>query len=836
MPVPTATIRFADTTLSIGETTEVTFTFSEAVTGFTNADLTIPNGTLTSVISGDGGVIWTATFTPSASVTDATNHITLDNTGVSASGTPGVGTTDSDNYVIDTRRPTATITLAHSNLLADETSLVTVEFSEAVAGFTNADLTVANGTLSAVSTDNGGLTFTAIFTPSEGINSASNVITLANTGVADLAGNTGSGTTNSNNYAIDTVRPTATIWVADNALTIGETSGVTITFSEAVAGFSNADLSIANGTLSGVGSSDGGITWTATFTPSNAITNTANFITLDNSGVNNAAGNAGSGTTNSNDYAIDTVRPTATIVVADNALSTGETSTVAFTFSEAVNGFTLADLTVSNGTLSGLTAVDAGVTWTATFTPAAGISDSSNIITLDNTGVTDLAGNAGSGTTDSNNYALDHIRPTAAIALDKASLIAGETATVTITFSEAVRDFDLTDLTPAFGALSDLATTNDIVWTATFTPTARILEAANTMSLNMAGVKDKAGNSGIGPVQSVSYALNTMNPTATIVVADTTLTAGETSLVTITFSEAVSGFSNEDLTIEGGVLSIVNSSDGGVTWTGRLTPSANLSDTTNLITLDNTGVMSAGNFAGIGTTHSNNYAVSTPAPEPEPNTPTAGDDVITLPAAGGTISAGAGDDSVAGGGGGDFVHGNTGDDSLVGGGGDDIVRGGQGADFVQGNTGDDLIFGDLGDDTAVGGQGSDFVQGAAGDDYVAGDLGNDTVLGGQGDDRVLGGAGDDYVSGDLGNDTLTGGTGADLFNFSGGAGRDVVTDFSRAQGDQIRISPSDAANFSALSSHIASQGEDTLITLGAQTVVLVGVSAGSLTAADFVFA
>ena len=55
--------------------------------------------------------------------------------------------------------------------------------------------------------------------------------------MTDLAGNAGSGTTDSNNYAIDTVRPTATIVVADTALSIGETSLVTITFSEAVSGF-----------------------------------------------------------------------------------------------------------------------------------------------------------------------------------------------------------------------------------------------------------------------------------------------------------------------------------------------------------------------------------------------------------------------------------------------------------------------------------------------------------------------------------------------------------------------------------------------------------------------
>jgi hypothetical protein len=120
---------------------------------------------------------------------------------------------------------------------------------------------------------------------------------------------------------------------------------VTITFSEAVTGFTTADLTVANGTLSGLSSSDGGITWTATLTPTSSITDTTNLITLDNTGVVDLAGNAGSGTTDSNNYAIDTARPTATIVVADNNLRIGETSLVTITFSEAVTGFTNADLT-----------------------------------------------------------------------------------------------------------------------------------------------------------------------------------------------------------------------------------------------------------------------------------------------------------------------------------------------------------------------------------------------------------------------------------------------------------------------------------------------------------
>ncbi|WP_460130492.1 Ig-like domain-containing protein [Pseudomonas sp. H1_D05] len=612
---PTATVVFAQNTLKIGDTSLVTITFSEAVSGFTNADLTIANGTLTAVSSADGGITWTATFTPSANITDATNLVTLDNTGVAdLAGNAGSGTTDSNNYSIDTQRPTATIVIADPALSAGETSLVTITFSEAISGFTNADLAVPNGTLTAVSSADGGITWTATFTPTVGVNDTSNIITLANTGIADLAGNAGTGTTNSGNFTINTVAPTATIVVADNSLTIGETSLVTITFSEAVSGFNNADLTIANGTLTAVSSSDGGITWTATFTPTSNITDASNLISLDNSGVQNASGNAGNGTTNSNNYAIDTQRPTATIALADSALGVGQTTTVTITFSEAVSGLTLADLTVANGTLSGLSTSD-NITYTATFTPSAGITDTSNIITLDNTGITDVAGNTGSGTTDSGNYVIDSQRPTATIVISDTDLRPGEAALVTITFSEAVTGFDNSDLSVANGTLSNVSSSDGgITWTATFTPTIGLSDATNLIVLNNAGISDLAGNAGTGTTNSANYAVQTEVPTATIVVADSSLKAGETSIVTITFSEAVSGFSNADLTIANGTLSNVASSDGGITWTATLTPTANITDTSNLITLDNSGVTNASGNSGVGTTDSNNFAIDTALP------------------------------------------------------------------------------------------------------------------------------------------------------------------------------------------------------------------------------
>ncbi|WP_122290816.1 Ig-like domain-containing protein, partial [Pseudomonas syringae] len=613
---PTATIVVADNALAVGETSLVTITFSEAVSGFTNADLNIANGTLSAVSSSDGGVTWTATLTPTAGITDSSNLIALNNAGVTdAAGNAGNGLTFSNNYAIDSARPTASIVVADSALSVGETSLVTITFSEAVSGFDNSDLSVPNGTLSAVSSGDGGITWTATFTPGANVADTTNLISLNNAGVADLAGNAGAGVTNSGNFTIDTVRPTATVVVADSALSIGETSLVTITFSEAVSGFNNADLTVENGTLSAVSSNDGGITWTATFTPTANITDTSNLITLDNSGVANASGNTGSGIISSNNYAIDTALPTATIVVADSALSIGETSLVTITFSEAVSGFTNADLTISNGTLSAVSSNDGGITWTATLTPTAGTTSASNSITLNNAGVTDLAGNAGSGLTTSSNYAVDSAAPTATIVVADSTLSVGETSLVTITFSEAVSGFDNSDLNVPNGTLSPVSSSDGgITWTATFTPGANVNASTGQISLNNAGVTDLAGNAGNGTISSGSFTVDTTRPSATIVMADTALSAGETSLVTVTFSQAVSGFSNADLSVANGTLSAVSSSDGGITWTATFTPDANVTDSSNLITLDNTGVTNASGNAGSGTTASNNYAIDTQRP------------------------------------------------------------------------------------------------------------------------------------------------------------------------------------------------------------------------------
>jgi hypothetical protein len=103
----------------------------------------------------------------------------------------------------------------------------------------------------------------------------------------------------------------------------------------------------------------------------------------------------------------DQTGPQVTIIVADNYVMRGETSLVTFVWSEVVSGFSLADVTADNGTLSGLTTSD-NITFTATFTPTSTeIVDATNVVTVDLEGVQDSSGNWGVGSATSNNYTVD---------------------------------------------------------------------------------------------------------------------------------------------------------------------------------------------------------------------------------------------------------------------------------------------------------------------------------------------------------------------------------------------------------------------------------------------
>ena len=111
---------------------------------------------------------------------------------------------------------------------------------------------------------------------------------------------------------------------------------------------------------------------------------------------------------------------------------------------------------------------------------------------------------------------------------------------------------------------------------------------------------------------------------------------------------------------------------------------------------------------------------------------------------------------------------------------------------------DRILNGTTGNDSLNGGGGNDSLNGQAGNDRLQGLAGNDSLAGLAGADSLDGGAGNDWLIGGAGRDVLTGGTGADLFRFTAlddsavGTNRDVITDFTRGEGDRIDLSWIDA--------------------------------------------
>ncbi|QNJ13758.1 putative cadherin domain-containing protein [Synechococcus sp. A18-46.1] len=147
------------------------------------------------------------------------------------------------------------------------------------------------------------------------------------------------------------------------------------------------------------------------------------------------------------------------------------------------------------------------------------------------------------------------------------------------------------------------------------------------------------------------------------------------------------------------------------------------------------------------------------------------------------IVLGEDDDTLHGGGGNDTIGAAGGDDLLIGGRGQDLITGGADNDTLKGGPQTDLLFGGQGrdhlnagrgDDTLKGGRGQDTLRGSSGDDLLKGQLYHDSLHGGSGDDTLFGGKG---------QDTLTGAKGSDTFKLS--KGNDTIRDFSITEGDLI---------------------------------------------------
>ena len=411
---PTIAVGSDKSALKVGETATITFTLSEASTDFTADDVAVSGGILSGFTG--SGTSYSATFTPTGDSTTAASISVASSQFADAAGNQNEDGADSNNAVsisIDTVRPTIAISSDKTALKAGETATITFTLSEASTDFTVDDVAVSGGKLGGFT--GSGKDYSATFTPDVDSNTAAS-IGVASAKFADAAGNQnadGDDINNSVSIKVDTVAPSvASVELSDLALKVGETAQLTVTFSEKVTDFAAGDVTVEAGSLGEFTSQDGGLSWTATLTPTAGQTLDKSKITVG-TGYTDLAGNSGTGGDHAGP-AVDTLAPTVlSIELGDTALKKGETATVTVTFSEAVQGFAAEDVSALNaapnqtsGSLGAFTSQDNGVTWTATFTPTDDVEFPVSSLSVKANSYHDAAGNPGSsGSSDS--FAID---------------------------------------------------------------------------------------------------------------------------------------------------------------------------------------------------------------------------------------------------------------------------------------------------------------------------------------------------------------------------------------------------------------------------------------------
>jgi large repetitive protein len=293
---------------------------------------------------------------------------------------------------------------------------------------------------------------------------------------ADAAGNV-SQKSESLSLVVDRIAPTVTL-ASSQANPAKEAFDVIITFSEKVTGFGQRAISLTNANVAELTTTDN-ITYTAKIIPiadgEVEISVLAGALT-DMAGNNNEA---------SNTYSItyDGTKPTVALSAAAPDLVTAFFQ-VTVKFSEDVSGFDAADITVNNGTATLLPV--SGQEFTATITPA---TEGVVSVAVAADVAQDGAGNGNQASAVlTRNY--DVTKPTVVLATTAPDAVNAAYA-ITLTFSEPVADFQLTDLMVNNGTASDLQAMSATVYTVKITPAA---QGAVSVVVAAEVAQDAAGN------------------------------------------------------------------------------------------------------------------------------------------------------------------------------------------------------------------------------------------------------------------------------------------------------------------------------------------------------
>lgn len=531
-----------------------------------------------------------------------------------------VGSTSA--VLVNTARPSVTISGTPS---ATGSWVAIITFSEAVTGFTVGDIVATNATISGLTTVNN-ITFGVTVTPISGGTVSFNV--PAN--VADNSIGNKNTASNTFTYTYDQIPPVVTSVTvpANGYYKAGNTLSFTVNFDENVVVTGTPSIPVTIGSTTVQANYTGG-TGTSALTFTYQVVsgnNDADGITvgstlqLNGGTIKDLAANNANLTLNSigntTGVFVNTVIPS---VVVGGSIVLNAPSTVNVVFSEAVTGFTLGDVLLTNATASNLQTTD-NITYTVLITPAA----QGNVSILVPANVAVNIGGNGNSASNTLSYYYDPNPPviTSVAVPANGYYKAGDVLNFTVNFSENVQVFGanpslavIIGSTTVQAAYTGGAGTNTLSFSYTVQDGDLDMDGITfgaSLQLNGAVVRDPSGNNAILTLQNVGNTTNVrVNTTHATVVLSTTAASRVNALftVTVTFSEAVTGLTVADFTVTNATVSNLQTTD-NITYTISVTPAADGSVSVSL------PADAAVNIGNNGTRASNTVTVTMDATAP----------------------------------------------------------------------------------------------------------------------------------------------------------------------------------------------------------------------------
>jgi hypothetical protein len=533
----------AGTTVSTAGPFQVMATFSEPVTGFGAAGVVVTNGKALAVMG-------TSPQFTVLLMADGPGRVTVQVKAEAARDGAGQANTESNKLTLEASesRPGATLSSTELSPTSKTPIPVTATFTMAVTGFEASDLVVTNGAVQDFAGSGKEYTFQVVPTADGEVE-----IKLPE-GVAESA----SGAKNTAAEPLVIVwsgsRPVVQLTTAHPSPTNQSPATVTAKFSKAVTGFTVDDLELGNATASGLAPTD--------------LTNTEFTFKLHASSqgefkvkVVDGAATDESGNTSleSNELALEYLTSGPTVTLASPAPLTTNVSPIPVTaeFSRNVTGFVADDVTVTNGTVEGF--AGAGKSYAFNVVPSGqGVVT----VTIAANVANDAAGNGNSASAPlSRTY--DTVMPDTVLS-STAPATTNQPIPVKITFSEPVTGFVEGDITITGGTPSEFAAAaGGMEYTVKVTPNVQgqvTVEVAAGVAMDAAGNPNKI-------TAPLTRLFDNVRPNATLASTAPATGSNPAIPVTLTFSEAVTGLAQADLTVTNGAISAFAGSGASYSFT-----------------------------------------------------------------------------------------------------------------------------------------------------------------------------------------------------------------------------------------------------------------------------